>query len=146
MPNLKLKKLLVKIDANAVRAALLDCEQELRDMDRQRARVLTLAQTYRQLLALNDEDAPVQPPQSLVERFRDLTMANAAHAILSEHVGPMHGRAILAAMAAGGRPITGKQPMSSLQSAMLRDPRFERVKGRINYWRIVATDKQTETG
>ena len=71
------------------------------------------------------------------DRLRGKTMAEAAYEVLSEVAGhTMHGRSILEAMARGGRPVEGRQPMSSLMSAMIRDPRIERVKSKTNYWRL----------
>src|SRR5438552_3425648 len=115
----------IRFDPDMLRAAVAEAEAEAREFDKKRVRALALADAYRKILALNDDGAPgLVRSAATVEsdRFKEMTMAGAAHIVLSELAGhEMHGRSILEALAKGGRPIGGTQPMSSLQGALMRD-------------------------
>jgi hypothetical protein len=147
---------LVKFDPQQVEAAIAHCEREVRRLDAERQRFLLLAATYRQLLQLEQMGSiktrvpgakhptlpSVQPEQTLplAARFKGMTIAEAAFAVLSQAEGkPMHASAILKAMAEGGRPITSKQASSSLQGTLSNDDRFKHT-GEPNTWRLARSE------
>ncbi len=151
---------LIRFDPDELRAAIRACVAEANRHEAERRRWLARAETYQRLLQLDQPEAqfgaragvPVGA-QWLQEssRLSGKTMGDAAYEVLLSTVGhTMHGRALLEALARGGRPVKGQQPMSSLQSALMRDPRFERVMTRPNTWRLApdakpeAEDETTE--
>jgi hypothetical protein len=146
MPRTKPDHPLVTFDPEELREAITKCMAQAREFEDKKIRALTLADTYRKLLILHDEDAPGMiraPVAAESQRFEGMTMAEAAHAVLAETPShAMHGRSILETLAKGGRPVNAAQAMSSLQNAMTRDPRFERVRGKPNFWRLAPAAKE----
>ena len=74
-----------------------------------------------------DEAEPDKP-------LKDLTIADAAYAVLKEVSIPLHTKQILTAIQRGGKVISSKTPRISVSSALLRDDRFENIGG--NTFRI----------
>ena len=150
-PSQRSTRLLVQFDPSKLREAVEQCVEEARRLEEARALVLLEAATYRQLLQIHESKATgsqtVRGPAAITEarshaapalgaRFKNMSIKDAAYAVLSEAAGkPMHGSDILKAIKEGGRPVGGKQPSSSLQGAMARDPRVMRTD-KANTWKV----------
>lgn len=73
-------------------------------------------------------------------RYKNLSIADAAHEVLSEVGTPLHAERILAAVLKGGKVISSKTPLLSLTPALHRDGRFQNIG--CNTWRIKQSSEE----
>ncbi len=82
------------------------------------------------------------PP--LTERFKDMTIRNAAAKALEEVGGPLHLSDLLEVLLEGGAEIGGDNPANTLRGTIYGDKRFEKA-GR-NVWQLAATTDPSHGG